>query len=596
MANITHIDYNGATFDITDEATKNAISDNTYTKEQEIAYTDLTWIDGAYVNKGNGQTIAQEAYSYADITLPNTATKVTGYTNTAPNSIIGVAFITSDGTYLSGDGSTNTGKYDYNFDLTVPSGATTFRVSCRTAYKSSFACKITKTVDGLGKIVNEQKTIIESTHATTNDTTRVLNNYLADGKQYFDESLFINGSLVAGYIQTGSKYRVSSTEIFTAQRDYTVKAKDGFRFGVHTFVNGEYSSDSAWQTTFDIPEGTTFKIVIARVTESTSEIANVHEFVSSIYIETAISTIENALTDYIGEGNLNYVGERISIAESSQIRKCTCNLWKDFAGASITDATSYYFNTCQSLAIHGGYVFVFAAVGICTIIDYATKEIISKTNFQPSAHQHANSAQFTDIYYSASDEFPLLLLSRCGNTAGETGYDECLIYRISKNGNSFTFTLVNSITVDFASYGASWACDTNTGELYFYTPANGTWQVTENNPILFAKFAMPNINDILSGTQITLTRADILSKMYIQHVTPQGMCVNGDVIYCGITYQGQNVWAISIDRNIILAKINLGITHEVEGVAIYNGRMYVSAVDGSDTSAINPLKIFELVF
>ena len=109
-------------------------------KENTYSSADVIWVDGSYVAYDSGNIRTLSGYSYCKVPLSETAVHITGYTNAAPGSIIGLAFFTAAGAYLSGDRSTNAGRYDYNFDLDVPATSGYVLISCRTDYKSTFSC------------------------------------------------------------------------------------------------------------------------------------------------------------------------------------------------------------------------------------------------------------------------------------------------------------------------------------------------------------------------------------------------------------------------------------------------------------------------
>lgn len=135
------------------------------------------------------------------------------------------------------------------------------------------------------------------------------------------DSRFVNGTLDHGTLVDTIKYRVAINNIVSYDRDIVVRIADGFKFAVHTFVNGVYSSDSNWkQRTYTIPAGTEFKCMIARVTENLSEIADIEEFVSKIQFESISSQIRdvknveftnsplrNGLKGWIRHGNGEWV-------------------------------------------------------------------------------------------------------------------------------------------------------------------------------------------------------------------------------------------------------------------------------------------------
>lgn len=94
--------------------------------------------------------------------------------------------------------------------------------------------------------------------------------------------VFSIGSISNGVFNGAVRYRVATREMLTADEAFTLMADSGFKFGVHVFVNGSFSEESGWVTKADISAGETFKLVLARYTEDTSETADIEELTDAV--------------------------------------------------------------------------------------------------------------------------------------------------------------------------------------------------------------------------------------------------------------------------------------------------------------------------
>jgi hypothetical protein len=79
---------------------------------------------------------------------------------------------------------------------------------------------------------------------------------------------FVVGSLLSGVPGLDSSRRIVFIDMMAFDTDITVRISAGFKCGFHIFVDGEFASDSGWrQGSYNIAAGTTFKFIVARVSE-----------------------------------------------------------------------------------------------------------------------------------------------------------------------------------------------------------------------------------------------------------------------------------------------------------------------------------------
>ena len=122
----------------------------------------------------------------------------------------------------------------------------------------------------------------------------------------------------SGSYDSSVKYRVATPNIITIPRKYTASIADGFRLYVVVFVNGAKSSAGWVSNNYVFQSGATVKINIARVTENTSEIADVETFCSKVelnpddgfgILKKRVEIIENGEGDIGGaEFNIDSLG------------------------------------------------------------------------------------------------------------------------------------------------------------------------------------------------------------------------------------------------------------------------------------------------
>ena len=299
------------------------------------------------------------------------------------------------------------------------------------------------------------------------------------------------------------------------------------------------------------------------------------------------------------KGNALYTGKKINLLNNEDRHICQMTKWKNFLSSEIEDLVDYNLHNNQSMAIYKDYVFLFNDGGTGVVVDYSTKEILSTFTCTPTSN-HMNSAQFTDLYFDNADEFPILIISRCASYLQTPDCEEALFYRIARNGNDFTLTLINTAYFyNTVWYESSWGYDPINRTLIQCTYTNGSYSVVENNNIIYRVFTMPSVDSIRSGEAIVLNSNDIIKKFTLDHFILQGLTVHNSRIYQALQIDGnsqtEQFWVINYMTGEVESKVVLFDYKEPEGIAVYNSKIYVSQRTSSSSST-NPLWIAEVNF
>lgn len=146
---------------------------------------------------------------------------------------------------------------------------------------------------------NRSDSIEESVETCTNDIAMSAHDWslVEQGKQsFYGFGNFDHYGLdTDGEFLLSQKYRVSNNNRMTFDRGLTVSIASGFRAGYVAFDNNTATWHGWYTTQFNIPKGIAFNLQIARVSEITTEVANVAEFVNAVSFVS-----NNALANYAG--------------------------------------------------------------------------------------------------------------------------------------------------------------------------------------------------------------------------------------------------------------------------------------------------------
>lgn len=179
---------------------------------------------------------------------------------------------------------------------------------------------------------------------------------IADGQPSLSAfANWVNGGVTSGVVVPSMGNRIATDNVLVFDRDVILSVRDGYRIGVHLLdETGAFLKDSGWRTSdYHIPKNSYFRMVIARVTEST-DIADILEFSSAISIQDYssaqirdINDVVNSLDEtfafeqFPGENPYNqvaYVDIRKGEFEFTPSFYCTINLgYTDGTEAHISD-------------------------------------------------------------------------------------------------------------------------------------------------------------------------------------------------------------------------------------------------------------------
>ncbi len=141
-----------------------------------------------------------------------------------------------------------------------------------------------------------------------------------------------------------------------------------------------------------------------------------------------------------------YYGERIELRKPHKIY---LTHWMRYSSG---------LSSNQAGCAYGNYLFLFGQENRFSVVDFSDPTGAVKTPIQaniaiPNMRTsdgnsviHNDAVGFTDVFYDSNDEFPLLV---CGGGYGEnaTGATYFYVIRVVRDGNSFTATVVQEITV-----------------------------------------------------------------------------------------------------------------------------------------------------
>ena len=276
----------------------------------------------------------------------------------------------------------------------------------------------------------------------------------------------------------------------------------------------------------------------------------------------------------------------------------------DYAAPGL-DKAANITNGRQDGAVYGDYLFSFNSSGACKVYSADEFKLISEFTLDKAdiIKPHCNAVCFGTYKYAESDEFPLLYSNVYNSYKTDRSYDGmCNVYRIMRDGTSFTSTLVQVIKIGFTTDTQRWSSpngdvrpygnfvvDTDNNKLYAFTMRDG------DKTTRFFSFKLPLVTDgtmdnTLGVNKVTLTVDDIIdsfSTEYFHYV--QGATYYNGKIYSleGFTDDATNKAAlrvVDLATKTVCQKVDLygmNLKTEPEAVYAYNGTVYYFDYTGS---------------
>lgn len=423
-------------------------------------------------------------------------------------------------------------------------------------------------------------------------------------------------------------------EIFTISFDYTLTGNSNANAYIYPQINGSQASlltiGNRYNTSQSIQrvvENTTQGKYRETIKITAAQAASVQDGVIRIILKSATSgaifKIKNFKLEYgtmatdwtaspeelgykepptYSGTRYQYIGEHITL-NSLQQPICYIEDYKTTVKPSALSAHGW-----QGMEIYGNLMFRTVAGGQCAVYDLNT----SATSLNAIGYfnlgsytgdaktNHADCLCFSDEFYDANDPFPLLYV-----TAGDADHGKCFVERISRSGNTFSSTLIQTITVNetqfqssYLKWGFPWV-QFHVYNGYLYTigheyRANGSFNKGSNYHII-TQFNRPSS----TRSSVVLTPSDVDNQWTTKydHDYQQGCRFKDGKIYM-IMGHGMHesinspnyctVYSLTLKESIAEIDLSKGAYKNwvVQCLSIYNDKIIIGNNSNNKTFSI----------
>lgn len=541
--------------------------------DKETVSTD-TWITGTVKGAINGSTYAQyTSWDYPKFIPVTGGSMVRVTAGTQKRSVI--AFVknttmSNGGTvpYATGETGTYIIAVNTSEDFYVPIDANYIHASQKITESNEFPSSVVEMLDA------------KSATAVLRNEIMAGNSALEEKKQdkYYLSELTasiiegrddVNGNNTASRA-TLRKQQCSKGDVvvFTASQNYPNMRKCFIIKFFDRYDNNKNPSSSiagptsGWLVSATAPEDGWYSLVVYSGDTSTPATSGM---------------ITNTITQrsYVEQIVKQYAEERFGgFVEDITMKRYVINNQKNirtYTGSSPLENQLRYtyltrFGACQSMAIYKDTVFIFGKGGAFGAYEFGTwRGLGSASAILPTDEVEFNASWFSNEFYDANDEFPILYTEAIYTSPAVVG---CRIQRL--NG-VWSITKVQSIYIDGETGGARVAYDQYKDQLIYQ--ANTQFWI----------YPRPKFADSVEGVS-TLMSEDMISAVDLPSgalYLGQDNSIFGNVAV-GITYNqnpGNSIFGISLTTGETIFTFS-PLTHEGEGVEWYNGRLYICDVQG----------------
>ena len=347
-----------------------------------------------------------------------------------------------------------------------------------------------------------------------------------------------------------------------------------------------------------VPEGTKMVIITNRTgSESNPTVKLTYRGLTKSSAED-ITTIKNQISDIYGNingtGSHLYYGRRIKLNLKEQMRYSNrTDVYRETWGEG-----NIRYRT-QSHAMYGGRMFVFLDGGgiNCSVYSVDGNTITWLEDAEVGLNAHFNNAQFSNIFYTSGDTFPILLIS-AGNEAEEGSPNYYYWVRITVSDGHYFFSLLKTVEVrvPYSNNTASFVANFAARRMFMYcTKLN--YRTSEGNESYI--FEVPFVGH--DDSKESITSEDNVRLVYRcpTRLIWQGACENAGKLFMPasgvnqinglpVTSSGNlapTILVIDEDTGEIISYIPNTDNIEIEGLCVYDNSLWMTQRNGGTTHA-----------